>query len=82
MRTTTGISSHVNSQSIKSIKKLNELEEEPPITMPKKSSILAYTEELKDQVETGGRSDRSESETRSEQSSGYVIDYEQVLKDN
>jgi len=45
---------------------------------PKRSSINAYTEELREQakqaLETGPESSDPES-------SGYVIDYEQVLKD-
>ena len=50
-----------------------------------KKSINAYTEELKikvDQMSASGVGSVSEEEPGQDESSGYVIDYEQVLKDN
>ena len=56
----------------------------------KKASIRAYADELKDCVKSGvADSNREnedaledEEELAGEESSGYIIDYEQVLKDN
>ena len=50
------------------------------VYLAKKKSISAYTDELKERVARAESADSRNSE--SEQSSGYVIDYEQVLKDN
>lgn len=50
-----------------------------------KKSISAYQDELKakvDHVSASGVEDVSEEEPGQDESSGYVIDYEQVLKDN
>ena len=44
---------------------------------------MAFAEELKDRVMYGVESDKGASEEEDlEESSGYIIDYEQVLKDN
>ena len=52
----------------------------------KKSSILAYADELKSNVQSGvpetAVNEVTDEEEVGEESSGYVIDYEQVLKDN
>lgn len=52
----------------------------------KKASIRAYADELKDCVQSGvaetHNEDVSDEELAGDESSGYIIDYEQVLKDN
>lgn len=53
----------------------------------KKASIRAYADELKDCVqsgvaETAHNEGASDEELAGDESSGYIIDYEQVLKDN